>query len=221
MELSLIGGHDLRLKHPFTLLLAGPTGSGKTQLIIRLLNNYQHTTTIRKERIKLLFCYGIWQESYKLITNPNIDITFHEGFCFDYDEMRPDVLVLDDLMNEIANDKKLTAAFTKTSHHLNISVIFITQNVFHQSKQMRTISLNSHYIILMKAPRDKMQIMTLGRQIYPINSKFFMQAYEEAVKEPYGHLIIDMTSTTDDNLRLRQRKTMNGKEGYEIYMPKN
>lgn len=209
--------NHLKFKHPFTLLIAGPTSSGKTNLIIKLLNDYRATTSIEKDRIKVLLCYGVWQETYKEINNPCIEVIFNEGFAYEYEDIRPDIMILDDLMSEIANDKQLTAVFTKTSHHLNISVIFITQNIFHQSKEMRTISLNSHYIIVMKSPRDKMQIMTLGRQIYPTKSSFFIKAYETAVAEPYGHLIIDMTSTSPDEMRLRQRKVIKDVSGFEVY----
>ena len=36
---------------------------------------------------------------------------------------------------------------------------------------MRNISLNIHYIILFKNPRDSQQISTLARQMYPGNSR--------------------------------------------------
>ena len=186
-----------------------------------MINDFKTTTTITKPRIKLLVCYGVWQEAYRNFNHPCIEIIFHEGFDYEYENVKPDIMILDDLMSEIANDKSLTAVFTKTSHHLGISVVFITQNVFHQSKEMRTISLNSHYMIIMKSPRDKMQIMTLGKQIYPRKTRYFMDAYETAVAEPYGHLMIDMTSSSPDEVRLRQRKTIKGVSGFEIYTETN
>jgi hypothetical protein len=52
-------------------------------------------------------------------------------------------------------------------HHRNLSIIYIVQNIFHQGKEMRNISLNYHYIVLFKSPRDKEQISMLARQINP------------------------------------------------------
>lgn len=199
------------------MLISGPTGSGKTRLVFDLLCDHEHTTTIGKSVIRVLYCYGIWQDFYDSFSHPRVDITFHDGFCYDYADMRPDIIVVDDLMEEMSRDKQLVAMFTKTSHHKGISVVFLTQNIFFQSKHMRTISLNSHYIILLKNPRDQQQVMTLGRQIYPTNSSFFNQAYEEAVKEPYSHLIIDMTSSCPDALRLRQRNVVKGQAGFVIF----
>jgi len=44
--------------------------------------------------------------------------------------------------------------FTKISHHRNVSVVYLTQNVFDKNKYARTISLNAHYLVLIKNPRD-------------------------------------------------------------------
>lgn len=208
---------DLRFRHPFSMLISGPTGSGKTRLVLDFLCEHEQTTTIGKPVIRVLYCYGIWQEFYERFSNHKVDINFHQGFAYDYLDMKPDVIVVDDLMEELSRDKHLTAMFTKTSHHQGISVILLTQNLFFQSKQMRTISLNSHYIVLLKNPRDQLQVMTLGRQIFPTNSTFFNQAYDEAVKQPYSHLIIDMTSSCPDWMRLRQRETVKGQSGFTVF----
>lgn len=208
---------ELRFKHPFCMLVSGPTGSGKTWLIYDFIGDFSNTTTISKSGINILYCYGIWQATYEKPLPANVKVTFHRGFCYDYEDYRPDLVIIDDLMLELANDKGLVGMFTKNSHHKGISVIFLTQNLFFQSKEIRTISLNSHYICLLKNPRDKLQVMTLGRQIFPGNSTFFVEAYEEAVKDPFSHLIIDMTSACPDELRLRQRKVINGKKGYIIF----
>ena len=208
---------DLRFKHPFSMMVSGPTGSGKTRLVFDFISHFRDTISIDKPVLKVLYCYDIWQKIYETDFGPEVDITFHKGFCYDYADMNPDLMIIDDLMDELSKDKNLTAVFTKTSHHKSISVVFITQNLFVQSKQMRTISLNCHYIILLKNPRDQLQVMMLGRQIFPNNLLFFTQAYEEAVKQPYSHLIIDMTSSCPDNLRLRQRIRSQGHGGYVIF----
>ena len=77
------------------------------------------------------------------------------------------------------------------------------QNLFHQGKGCRSISLNSHYLVLLKYPRDKLQILTLAKQMYPGQTDFFFNQYEEAVKRPFGYLLIDLKTTTQDNCRLR------------------
>ena len=78
--------------------------------------------------------------------------------------------------------------FTRGSHHRNLSVIYIVQNLFHQGKGSRSISLNSHYLVLFKNPQDELQILTLATQTYPGQTDFFLNQYEEAVLK--GLLVI-------------------------------
>jgi hypothetical protein len=198
-------------------MVSGPTGSGKTSLVVDLIKDFKNTMTINKDQIRVLYCYSVWQPLYDVKYSPDVEVIYHLGFCQDFLDHKPDLIVVDDLMLELSKDKGLVELFTRTSHHNNVSIMFLTQNLFFQSKEMRTISLNCHYIILLKNPRDKLQVMTLGRQIFPFATAFFNQTYEESVKEPYSHLIIDMTSSCPDNQRLRQRKTVNGHKGFVVY----
>ena len=72
---------------------------------------------------------------------------------------------------------------------------------------MRTISLNCHYIILMKNPRDVQQVSILSRQIFPSYTKYFLEAYNDATSMAYGYIRIDLTPDTPENLRLSTRLT--------------
>lgn len=56
---------------------------------------------------------------------------------------------------------RVTRLCTKHSHHRNLSVMYIVQNpVRKKNKEQGTISLNSHYTVLFKNPRDAVQILT-------------------------------------------------------------
>ena len=84
-----------------------------------------------------------------------------------FDVNKRDLMVFDDQMIDASKDKRIVNLFTRGSHHRNLSVIYIVQNLFHQGKGSRSISLNSHYLVLFKNPRDKLQILTLAKQMYP------------------------------------------------------
>ena len=56
------------------------------------------------------------------------------------------LIVFDDQMIDAGKDQRIVNLFTRGSHHRNLSVIYIVQNVFHQGKG--SISLNSHYLVL-------------------------------------------------------------------------
>ena len=113
------------------------------------------------------------------------------------------LIVIDDQMIEAEKDNRIVNLFTKGSHHRNLSVIYIVQNLFHQGKGNRSISLNSHYLVLFKNPRDKLQILTLAKQMYPSETAWFIKEYEEAVRRPYRYLFVDLKPTTPDRCRLR------------------
>ena len=111
--------------------------------------------------------------------------------------------MFDDQTIDASKDKRIVNLFTRGSHHRNLRVIYIVQNLFHWGKGNRSISLNSHYLVLFKNPRDKLQILTLAKQMYPEQTDSFLNQYEEAVKRPFGYLLIDLKTTTQDNCRLR------------------
>ena len=128
-------------------------------------------------------------------------VEFNEGLpsLDEFDGKTNTLLVIDDLMHE-ANDI-VSKLFSRVSHHTNTSVIFITQNIFHSSKETRTITLNAQYLVLFKNVRDKSQIAHLSRQMYPTRSKHMIEAYTDATCEPYSYLFVDLNrirmKTTD------------------------
>jgi len=74
-------------------------------------------------------------------------IFYNESFQADFEKAhgRPCLIILDDLLND-AYSKEMCDLFTKGSNHRNISVILITQNLFHQERYCRNISLNAKYL---------------------------------------------------------------------------
>ena len=186
------------------IMIAGPTGCGKTFLTYKLLKN----NMFEKEIGSILYCYGVYQDYYDemLMNIPNIE--FHEGVpsqttikalnngCFN-------VIVLDDLMELIIKNIETQNLFTKHCHHYNITAIFLTQNIFAQGPCSRNINLNTHILILFCNKRDESQIHTLGKQLFPGNKKFFIDAYEDATQKRYGYLVIDCDPSSRRELKLR------------------
>ena len=126
-----------------------------------------------------------------------------------FDEMgkqiRNTLVVLDDMLTESNRNEQISALFTR-GRHLNISVILLSQNLFHQGKYSRDISLNVDYIVLFRNTRDTGQIMTLAQQMYPRVKKFLPWAYHDAVeKENFSHLILDLKPYTNSVMRVRAK----------------
>jgi hypothetical protein len=115
---------------------------------------------------------------------------------------RPETIVLDDLLNE-AYSRRVCDLFTKGSHHRNIRVILITQNLFHRGRFSTDISLNAKHLVVFKNVRDENQFAYLARQVYPEDSNGLYESYLEATRKPHGYLLLYLAQDTDDRLRFR------------------
>jgi len=196
---------DPRLKHPFGAVMAGPTCSGKTYLLRKILERGEEMINGAPQNI--IWCHGMYQTAHDEMIQTIPNITFLEGLPSDL-ESRIDptirnLVVIDDLMNELSNDKRLTNIFTKGCHHLNLSCVFILQNMFCQGKELRNVSLNAHYLLIFKSPRDSSQITHLAKQMYPGHIKFMQEAFNDATAKPYGYLLCDLKPDTPEEFRLR------------------
>ena len=106
-------------------------------------------------------------------------------------------------MTEAKCDQRIADLVTKGSHHRNISIVYLTQNVFPQGKACRDIALKTQNLVLFNNPIDRQQVATLARRIYPSTSAMFMRRFEEATSQPYGYLVIDLKSSTSEQDRLQ------------------
>ena len=195
-------------KHPFTAIVCGPTGSGKTSFVLKFIANVAIIMSPQPKRI--IWCYGVYQSAFDSVRN----VEFHEGLP-DAEALKPNtLLILDDLMHE--SDSRVDKIFTKHSHHIGVSVMFLTQNLFH--KGTRTMTLNAHYLVIFKNPRDKTQITYLARQMYPGRSKFVTEAFEDATAKPYSYLVVDLKADTEEKMRLRSG-IFPGEDNF-VYIPR-
>lgn len=165
---------------------------------------------------RIVWIYGQWQSAYDELkewwkeNETDISLEFGSGIetieevlLLTPNYQKKTLLVLDDVMHEA--DERVTKLFTKGSHHLNLSVMFLVQNLFHgANKEHRTISLNTQYLIVMKNPRDGRQIEYLANQMYPGQSHFLREAFADATRDtPHSYLMLDLKQSTPDAMRVR------------------
>ena len=94
------------------------------------------------------------------------------------DPSKRNLIIFDDLMTEAKCDQRIADLFTKGSHHRNISIVYLTQNVFPQGRACRDIALNT-------------------------TCATFMRKFEDATARPYGYLVLDLKSSTSEQDRLQ------------------
>ena len=106
-------------------------------------------------------------------------------------------------MTEAHDCKTFVKLFTNGSHHRNLTVIYIVQNVVDKGKYSCTISLNSHYYVVFKNRRDETQFRTFATQMLPHHSALLVEAYADAVRPDYGYMVINNKPKTLENHRFR------------------
>jgi len=200
---------------PFTGMMAGPTGSGKTWFAFAFIVHVIRVMVPAPQQI--VYYYYIYQTMFAFLAREH-GVKFRKGCpeITDFDGQKRTLVFIDDLMDECG--KTVLDLFTKGSHHLNLSVWFMVQNFFHKSKEMRTITLNAQYIVLFKNPRDKRQIKVLAGQLCDGDSRALLAAYKKATSKPYGYLLIDLKQETLDLFRFRSGVLPGQK--FELYISK-
>ena len=122
---------------------------------------------------------------------------------FDNTENVP-TLVVSDCVMDTAYSTKVSQLISKGSHHRIISLVLITQNLFHEGPLSRDISLHSKYIVF-KNPIVKKQIVHLARQVYPENISSFHKTYLEVCKDLHTYLFLDLIQSINDLLKYRTK----------------
>jgi hypothetical protein len=108
-------------KHPFTAIVAGPTGCGKTMFTFKFIREAKKMINPAPDNI--VYCYGEYQQ----IFNNYPYVTFSEGLpdISQFDGKRSSLLIIDDLLTE-TNDvsiKFIYESFTpsKRLHYVPFS----------------------------------------------------------------------------------------------------
>lgn len=197
---------------PAATMVVGPTMSGKTVLTMEIIKNASKMYRIPPQ--KIVYAYGVYQKVLASLEREVDNLTLYDGLpsrelIESIGSEEPDkhcLLILDDLLDEIGKSSEMCSLFTREVHHRRISVVMISQNIFHKSRYYRTINLNSSYLILMKTCRDLQQIHHLSRQMFPSTPKRLLEAYEDATRSQHGYLVVNnLTGSGDEDIRLSTR----------------
>ena len=160
---------DFYFKHPTTIQVSGPTRCGKTRLV---------RCVLEKQII-----HNGWRDEI-------------------FDTLSPkqrNIIILDDQMSTASSSQSVADLFTRGSHHRNLTVIYLVQNVYNHGKSQRTISLNSHYSVVFRNGRDASQFRTMAYQICPSDARWLLDAFTDATSKPYGYLVLDHHPSTPED----------------------
>ena len=155
----------IRFKTPANFYICGQTQCGKsyfTRYMLRYLEELFHPAPA-----KIIYCYGEYQKEFDKLP-PRVELV--KGFPDHLNDMvrghDHSFIVLDDLTLQCSNHQRVADLFTCGSHHCGISVLYLRQNLFPPGKLSCTISLNSHYFVIFRNPRNSLDISTLQNKCF-------------------------------------------------------
>ena len=82
------------MQHPFTCIVSGSTGSGKSVFTLKLIEHAQQVITPPPERI--MYCYGVYQKVFDNYSNVEVHDRLPDLITFDGKSRT--LLVLEDLI---------------------------------------------------------------------------------------------------------------------------
>ena len=146
--------------HPYRIMVIGGSGSGKTKVLINLINEqndlnkiYLYTRDLSEPKYEYLIKKRE-DAGIKHLNNPNgfiecsntMDELYDNFDDYNPTRKRKTLTVFDDMIADITTNKKFKAIIKELfirCRKLNISLVFITQSFFSVPKDVR---LNKHII---------------------------------------------------------------------------
>lgn len=191
---------NYKFKHPASILIAGVSMSGKSVFSKKLIDNL--SLMFYPVPTKVIISYTENQPLYSTIQHHNLKLV--KGLEIDFENVthEPTLLLVDDQMRDGSSNKEVHDLFIKGVHHRNISLMYITQNLFNQGRFARDMRLNLHYYIIFKSPTFLSQVSLLNHQLFPQAKGFLDDAYKKATEKPYTYLFLNLHPHCEDELRV-------------------
>ena len=178
-------------------IIFGQTGSGKTHFMLEL---------IRKRMIhpfpkNIYYMYKVEQDFMKSWNKiEEQKITFIQGL--NPNKMKtsePSLLAIDDLL--LSTNKDVVEMFILGSHHKQISLFYLSQNLFPDCSLFRTMSNNAHYFVIFNNKRNSTQIHRLAHQVFiGKDVKRIKNAYKRIQQQQWGFMVLTFVPELPEEL---------------------
>ena len=203
---------DLRLKLPNHALFVGASMSGKTRLVIHLLQNIDILCPVPKT---ILFLYDQYQDIYEEIKRnlwkKGVEMSLQEGASIKLENIEKrqhqSLVIIDDASEETASSMDI-AKITTNGRHKNLSIWLIWHSLYSKHAASRLITQNISYLFFLPSVRLVSQIHTLDSQLRCKGA--LVSAYNLAIEDDeaeHKYLLLDLAPSTPSTFRLRARIT--------------
>ena len=197
-----IKDENLMLKAPFSMIVSGPSQSGKSTFLYEIVkhrlevcsqkygriiycqsNSFSHKNQAFIKKLQEQFptlelCQGLPKLAELNLTLNNL----------------PSLLLIDDLMEEVLNSSSIVQLVANDVHNYNISVVIVFQNYFAQGRHGKTLVRNCHYRVFFYNRIEQLELRNISSQI-STNPNFFAANFDFLTKtfpnEKSHYLLID------------------------------
>ena len=188
------------IKLPFRMIIAGNSGSGKTQTLLNLLynmpNTFEKIFIVTKNKDEPL--YNFLED--KLGED---GLTIKEGISElpdvdSLDKTQNNLIVLDDLVNEPSKQQRPICDYFIRARKKNCSIIYISQSFYAVPKLIRD---NISYLIIKQVSSMKNLTMICRECSLGIDKKQLKKIYDDATQSKQDFLLIDLEGDKDERFR--------------------
>ena len=202
---------DSKLQKPFRLLVGGGSGTGKSTLVKKLVDESHFESPFDK----IIYCYPDYLDEPPLQFDQIVENK--PGLCdLQYFTTIPknSLIIYDDLMNECGRSDEIMKLFSVIARKRNLSVIFLVQNMYEQGKQFRNIRLNATGLVLFNfyAANDvnKRVLRDFG-----VQSNVPKHLMDQIYSRPFSYLYIDIHPQRKSNFAVVKGNIFD--ENFSVY----
>ena len=202
---------DSKLQKPFRLLVGGGSGTGKSTLVKKLIDESHFDTPFDK----IIYCYPDYLDDPPLKFDQIVENK--PGLCdLQYFTTVPknSLIIYDDLMDECGKSDEIMKLFSVIARKRNLSVIFIVQNMYEKGKQFRNIRLNATGLVLFNfyAAHDvnKRVLRDFG-----VQSNVPKHLMDQIYNRPFSYLYIDIHPQRKSNFAVVKGNIFD--ENFSVY----
>ena len=179
---------DSRLEKPFRLIIAGPSGAGKTTFLKELVNNCHFDTPFDK----IYYHYPDYLDEIPVQFEQIVE--YKQGLLDVNDFVtipKNSLIIYDDMMNECGKSEDTMKLFTVMARKRNVSLIYLVQNVYDNSKHFRNLRLNASGVVMFNfSASNDIAKRVIGQ--FGLQSNLPRRLLDQIYSKPYSYIYVDL-----------------------------
>ena len=219
---STIPVSAVELKTPFTMLVVGSSGAGKSTFVENLIEKGLFDRPLSQGEVYYFYNTDAFGGLGKL---PGVKyirglpgkewVETHLTRLQPGKRVKVPLIVIDDFGGSITMDT--ASLFTIASHHIDVNIICILHTLYSKNPAYKLMNDNSKYLVLFKNPRDLQVVTNLAKQMDPQRNRRFVSIFKEATERPHSYLLLDLHQSTPEKYRFRSNVLFENDEPMAIY----